>query len=75
MMLVNKYIPLNYEESISILHHHFGMSDKNPPADLSAIANKYPLVTLLHLADMSATYLNERTSLNETQPQKIQGKF
>ena len=36
---------------------------------------KYPLVTLLHLADMSATYLNERTSLNETQPQKIQGKF
>ena len=75
MMLVNKYIPLNYEEAISILHHHFGMSDKNPPADLSAIANRYPLVTLLHLADMSATYLNERTSLNETQPQKIQGKF
>ena len=51
------------------------MSDKNPPADLSAVANKYPLVTLLHLADMSATYLNERISLNETQPQKIQGKF
>lgn len=60
MMLVNKYIPLNYEETIAISNHHFGMSDKNPISDLSAIANRFPLVTLLHLADMASTYLSER---------------
>lgn len=60
MMLINKFIPMSYEEMMAVLHHHFGMSDKNPISDLSAIANKYPLLTLLHLADLSATYLDER---------------
>ena len=60
MMLVGRYIPLTYEESVAILNHHAGMDDKNATYDLSAILNKYPLATLLHLADMVSTFLNER---------------
>lgn len=60
MMLVGRYIPLMYEESVAILNHHAGMDDKNATYDLSAILNKYPLATLLHLADMASCYLIER---------------
>lgn len=60
MMLVSKYIPLMFEESVAILNHHAGMDDKNATYDLSAILNKYPLATLLHLADMVSCYIYER---------------
>ena len=60
LLLIQKYIPLNVEETIAINHHHFGMSDKNPIGDLNAVANRFPLLTLLHLADMASTYLSER---------------
>ncbi len=60
MLLANKYIPLNFEETVAISNHHFGMSDKNPTGDLSAIANRFPLLTLLHIADIASTYLSER---------------
>lgn len=73
MMLINKYIPLSYEETLAVLHHHFGMSDKNPPSDLSAVANKYPLVTLIHLADMLATFIMERVT--DDKKVVINGKF
>lgn len=59
MMLVNSFIPLTYEESLAILHHHFNEEDGHILRDMTAICNKYPLVTLLHLADMASTYLTE----------------
>lgn len=60
LMLVGRYIPLNAEESCAIVNHHAGMDDKNATYDLTAILNKYPLATLLHLADMMACYIDEK---------------
>lgn len=60
MMLVGKFIPLTYSESVAIYNHHAGMGDKVAPPDLSAIFNKYSLATLLHLADMISVYIDER---------------
>ena len=60
MMIVGKFIPLSYPESVAIYNHHAGMGDKAAPPDLSAIYNKYPIATLLHIADMLAVYMDER---------------
>ena len=60
MLLVGNYIPLTLEESVAIMHHHCNANDGNQLYDLSAIMNKYPLLTLLHLADMASTFITER---------------
>lgn len=53
------FIPLTVEESIAILHHS-GFAGHNTNYDLTSIYNNYTLALLLHLADMLATYLDER---------------
>ena len=53
------FIPLTIEESIAILHHS-GFAGHNTGYDLTSIYNNYTLALLLHLADMLATYLDER---------------
>lgn len=55
--ILRSYIPLTYDESAAILSHH-GAWD-NPKIDFTAIANKYPLVSMLHSADLLATYVIE----------------
>lgn len=59
--MVSRYIPLTVEESVAILNHHCGMSYDciKEGAGLSDKLIKYPLTTLLHLADMLATYVDE----------------
>ena len=52
--ILRSYIPLTNEESAAILSHH-GAWD-NPKIDFTAIANRYPLVSMLHSADLLATY-------------------
>lgn len=59
MMIANKYIPMTYEETLAILHHHCGQGESKQLTDLSAILNKYPLVTLLHMADFLSTFITE----------------
>lgn len=59
MILANKYIPMTYEETLAILHHHVGIGEAKQISDLSAILNKYPLVTLLHMADFLSTFILE----------------
>ena len=59
LILLSQFVPLNLEESVAIINHH-GTSSPNAPSDLSAIMNKFPLLTLLHLADMAATFIYER---------------
>ena len=53
-------MPLSYEESVAILHHHAGMSWDCAKDNLSANLNRYPLATILHLADMASCYILER---------------
>lgn len=59
MMIVSKYIPLTYEETLAILHHHAGLGEAKQVYDLSAIMNKYSLVALLHMADFLSTFIVE----------------
>ena len=58
--MIRSYMPLSYEESVAILHHHAGMSWDCAKDNLSAILNRYPLATILHLADMASCYILER---------------
>lgn len=60
VMLVRNYIDLTDEEVIAIINHHGGMDDgSSVPKDLDEVYNRFPLATMLHLADMQATYLLE----------------
>ena len=57
---VSRYLPLTVEEEIAILHHHLGMSDDCAKDNISEICNRYDLVTLLHCADLMATFMDEK---------------
>ena len=57
--MVRYYIPLTLEESIAILHHHNGKGYDSTQQDLSRIMHEYPLLTLLHVADMISTFVDE----------------
>lgn len=56
--ITNSYIPLNIEESAAISNHMGGL-DVNIP-DATPIFNRYPLASLLHIADFVATFIFER---------------
>lgn len=57
--MIRKFIPLRIEESVAILNHHGGMGyDSNKEGTCDAFT-KYPLATLLHLADMMSSYVDE----------------
>jgi hypothetical protein len=57
--ILRSFVPLSYEESIAILHHHAGMSEDCAKDNISAVLNRYPLALALHLADMMACYIDE----------------
>jgi hypothetical protein len=57
-VIARSYIPLTFEESSAILHHHGGMSTDCAKDDIGLIFNKNTLALLLHLADMLAAYVD-----------------
>lgn len=60
--MIRTYIPLKLEESVAILNHHASMSfDSVPIESVSSKLERYPLVSLLHVADMISTYIDERS--------------
>lgn len=59
-VLASRYIALTEEQVAAIVNHHAGMDEESKAKDMTPIMNKYPLVTLLHMADMLATYIDER---------------
>ena len=65
--IVNTFIPLDLEESVAIVNH-MGGDDEYKPYDSSAIFNRYPLATLLRMADFMATFIteNEQTDTERT---------
>ena len=59
--MINCFIPLTLEEKVAIINHMGGFdNDSARGSNLSEIYNHYPLATLLHTADMLATFINER---------------
>lgn len=60
LYMVESFIPLSLEESTAILHHMGGISKDSAQDDISDVYNKFPLALMLHLADMLATYKDER---------------
>lgn len=61
-LMLGTFVPLTLEETIAVMHHHCGMNDECQFRDLSAHLNKYPLLTLLHMADFLSTFINEKDS-------------
>lgn len=62
--IISQYIPLHYEESVAILNHHMGQGyDSNQGGIAMKCACRYPLVSLLHIADFISTTIDE--ALNE----------
>ena len=57
--MVRTFIPLTLEESVAILHHHGGVGNDSQPGAVNAFG-RYNLPVLLHLADMLATYVDEK---------------
>lgn len=60
LYMVESFIPLSLEESTAILHHMGGMAKDSSQDDISDIYNRFPLALMLHLADMLATYKDEK---------------
>lgn len=58
--IARQYINLTIDESVAILHHMGGMSWDSSQTPLSTVFPVYSLALLLHIADMLATYVNER---------------
>ena len=57
--MTETFIPLSTEEHCAILNHH-GIYD-NKELNITPIFNRYSLACLLHLADMAATFITEKT--------------
>lgn len=60
--MVRQFVPLTYQESAAILHHHFSLSfDSVKDAGVVGnVYNRYPIAALLHAADMISAYVDER---------------
>lgn len=58
--IVRQFIPLTIDESVAILHHMGGRNWDSAQDNITEIFGQYQLATLLHLADMLASYVDER---------------
>lgn len=64
-MIIKNYINLSDEEITAIVNHHLGMDNGYCFKDLNEVCDRYPIVTLLHLADMCSVYFTENKTYNE----------
>lgn len=64
VILIQRHMELTDEEIIAISWHMgaFDVRAKGRSEELSQVWEKYPLAFLLHIADMEATWLDERRS-------------
>lgn len=60
VIIIQKFISLSEEEVMAIRWHMGGYEPKENYSYLAAAFNKYPLAVKLHIADLEATYLNEK---------------
>lgn len=57
--IIRQFIPLTIDESVAVLHHMGARSWDSAQDDITAVFSQYPIATLLHLADMVSTYIDE----------------
>ena len=60
VILIQRYMQLTTEEIMAINWHMGGFDTRSKTRDLSIAWERYPLAILLHLADMEATWIDER---------------
>jgi len=58
--IARQFIPLTIDESVAILHHMGGRNWDSAQDNITEIFGQYQVATLLHLADMLASYVDER---------------
>jgi hypothetical protein len=58
--IIRDFIELTKAEKYAIRFHMGGFGDNKEQMDFRNAANLYPEVTLLHIADLSATFINEK---------------
>ena len=56
---VNKFMKLSMPEVSAIINHHSGLDETFSGAELSEVLDRYPLASLLHMADYLATFITE----------------
>ena len=63
VFLIQQFMKLSVEEAIAIRWHMGGFDSSVKGGDFSQSQayQKYPLAVLLHMSDLSATYLDEKT--------------
>jgi hypothetical protein len=63
-MIIKNYINLSDEEITAIVNHHLGMDNGYCFKDMNEVCDRYPIITLLHLADMCSVYFTENKTYN-----------
>lgn len=59
-VFISKYIPLLNEEIATIINFNCGMDNGYSNKDIYGIMEKYPLVVLLHTADMISSFIDKK---------------
>lgn len=57
--IANKFIKLSDAEASAIINHHAGKDNNYMLRDLNEAMNRYPTLTMLHISDLLATYIDE----------------
>ena len=57
--MVRQFVPLTYQESVAVLHHHFSLNYDSikDVGVVSNVYNRYSIAILLHVADTIATFV------------------
>ena len=64
VFIVSRFIQLSAEE-IAAIRYHMGAFQEGDIKNIGNVYEKYPLALFLHIADMEATYLDEKRTCNE----------
>lgn len=58
--IARQFIPLTIDESVAILHHMGSLGWDSAQDNIASVYTQYSLSLMLHIADMLATYVDER---------------
>ena len=60
--MIRQFVPLTYQESTAVLHHHFALSFDSikDTGVVGNVYNRYAIATLLHVADTISAFIDER---------------
>lgn len=59
VFIIQRFMPLSAEE-VAAIRYHMGAFQEGDAKNIGKVFEKYPLAMLLHIADLEATYFDER---------------